>query len=125
MLMGVRKVFIHLNVLLLICCPAFVAKAETLYSIQLEASRQPNMAKFDRIRHYGTLYIEDAGRGLKRVKIGYYYSRFEAKRVLNSIRREGFNDAFIAPTTSSARNRNSAGADGGAETRPIWKWLFN
>ena len=82
---------------------------DNTYTIQLEASKQPDLNRYSTIEQYGVLYTEETNRGLVRVRIGNYDSTSEAKSALGQIKSQGFNDAYITVTS----------ADAGATSQPL------
>ncbi len=73
------------------------ANNQSVYFIQLAAlfSNKANLQEFNRVATLGNLYkiYESAA---TKIKLGYYYDEFEAKRILREVRNMGFTDAFIS-----------------------------
>jgi len=76
------------------------------YIIQLESSYRPNLADYDRIRQYGPVYTkkDTTGRNLTYVRMGNYNSHAAARQMLEKVRAEGFNDAYIIRTRQTAQS---------------------
>jgi len=72
------------------------AAKETLYAIQLGASNQPDMKRYNKVKSYGYLYTVDAQNGMLRVMLGTYTSKSKANAVLKKVKSRGFKDAFIS-----------------------------
>ncbi len=66
------------------------------YAIQLGASAQPDMARYNKVKRYGYLYTVDAGNGMQRVMLGRFTSRAKADKALRSVKAKGFKDAFVS-----------------------------
>lgn len=73
-----------------------VTSAESVYFIQLAAlSRSKgNFGQFKKLTALGNIYKIYIG-GKTKVKLGYFNDRWEAERILNTVRSKGFSDAFI------------------------------
>lgn len=72
------------------------AAKETLYSIQLGASSQPDMKRYQKVKSYGYLYTVDAQNGMLRVMLGTFTSKSKANKTLAKVKSRGFKDAFIS-----------------------------
>lgn len=66
------------------------------YAIQLGASAQPDMARYNKVKRYGHLYTVDAGNGMQRVMLGRFTSKAKADKALRSVKAKGFKDAFVS-----------------------------
>ncbi len=88
-----------------------------IYAIQLESSRNPEMRDYAPIRKYGKLYTyrEISGKHLRRVRLGYYQSRDQARKILEKIRSMGFKQAYIT------RIKRHPGSTAAASTQPLAK----
>jgi len=68
-----------------------------VYFIQLAAffTTEAKVGRFDVLTDYGNIYkIKEAS--ATKVKLGYYYDEYEAKRILQLVKNMGFTDAFIS-----------------------------
>ena len=68
-----------------------------VYFIQLAAffQSEAKVGQFDVLTDYGNIYkIKEAS--ATKVKLGYYYDEYEAKRILQLVKNMGFTDAFIS-----------------------------
>ncbi len=72
------------------------AAKETLYAIQLGASNQPDMKRYNKVKNYGYIYTVDAQNGMLRVMLGSYTSKSKANVALKKVKSRGFKDAFIS-----------------------------
>jgi len=69
---------------------------EKVFFIQLAAffSTDGNMDKFQNVAQYGNIYRIFKANSTK-VKLGYFYDRYQADQVLAQVRASGFSDAFV------------------------------
>ncbi len=67
-----------------------------VYFIQVAAlaNSRGNVSTFDRLTSYGNLYKVYKSNSTK-IRLGYYYDRDEATKILSSVKSMGYNDAFI------------------------------
>jgi len=68
-----------------------------VYFIQLAAffKQEATVGQFSALADYGNLYkIKEAS--ATKVKLGYYYDEYEAKRILQLVKNMGYTDAFIS-----------------------------
>lgn len=68
-----------------------------VYFIQLAAffTQEATVGQFSSLADYGNLYkIKEAS--ATKVKLGYYYDEYEAKRILQLVKNMGYTDAFIS-----------------------------
>ncbi len=79
-----------------VAAPAFSSQ----YAVQLEASKSPNLNRFESLKVYGQLYTVDANNGYTRTRIGPYENKNKALEVLKEVHAAGFQDAFIAKQKS-------------------------
>lgn len=69
---------------------------DVMYAIQLGASNQPDMARYNKVKRYGHLYTIDANNGMQRIMLGTFTSRSKADKALKSVKAKGFKDAFVS-----------------------------
>jgi len=76
-----------------------------MYFIQLAAffKSEANVVDFSNLSEYGNLYKIRESNATK-VKLGYYYDEYEAKRILSLVRNMGYKDAFISLTAIDTKN---------------------
>ena len=70
----------------------------TAYRIQISAERNfdPNAGRYETVRNIGNLSSEPVpGRSLRRVTVGYFLDEAAAKEALETVRRNGFSEAFV------------------------------
>lgn len=82
-----------------------ITTGKPMYFIQLAAffKSEANVVDFSNLSEFGNLYkIKEAN--ATKVKLGYYYDEYEAKRILSLVRSKGYKDAFISLTAIDTRN---------------------
>lgn len=94
---------IRLFFLFLVISSGSFAAEKALFSIQIAATKSHSLAFFKRTTNYDTLYADDRGSGLIKIKLGSYGSHEAATKHLTKIRKNGFPDAFITPYTKKIR----------------------
>ncbi len=82
-----------------------ITTGKPMYFIQLAAffKSEANVVDFSNLSEYGNLYKIKESNATK-VKLGYYYDEYEAKRILSLVRNKGYKDAFISLTAIDTRN---------------------
>jgi len=73
-----------------------VNNGEKVFFIQLAAffSSQGNMSNFERVAQFGNIYRIFQANSTK-IKLGYFYDRYQADQILSQVRANGFSDAFV------------------------------
>lgn len=66
------------------------------YAVQLEASKSPDIKRFQALSVYGKLYTVTAENGYVRTRLGPYDSKGKALDVLEQVHQAGYTDAFLA-----------------------------
>ena len=76
-----------------------------VYFIQLAAlySSGGNVLPYKNLIDYGNIY-KSQGSSVTKIKLGYFYDKYEADRILAQVKSKGFSDAFI--TTDVLNNGN-------------------
>lgn len=74
------------------------------YAVQLEASKSPDIGRYESLSAYGKLYTIAADNGYTRTRLGPYASKTKALEVLDNVRAAGFTDAFIAKQQSGTKS---------------------
>ena len=84
------------------------------YAVQLEASKTPQLARFEHLGTHGELYTVAADNGYIRTRLGPYEQKSDAMTVLAQVHNAGFTQAFVAKeqnqsnkTTHSSSNTHS------------------
>lgn len=82
-----------------------LSTGKPVYFIQLAAifKNDAKVGEFDILTDYGNIYKIKEASAIK-VKLGYYYDEYEAKRILQLVRNMGFTDAFISLSPIDTRN---------------------
>ena len=89
--------------LLLLLTASWITLADsTHFSVQVAATKNPDLARFREVTEFGSLYTEETGEGLIRVKVGSYASRAEAEQALSGVQARGFTGAFITSATGQS-----------------------
>lgn len=87
------------------------------YKIQVGAYKTIAKGKFDNLNDVGSVYLEDAGKGMKRIIVGDFADREKAEETLAKIKGLGYNQAYIITQTIETEapptNSNSAAATNG------------
>ncbi len=90
-----------------VCCLAFVFfnnqstsaspqnGSDQIYLIQLAASSDPDLKKFNNVKRYGYVYTSTTNTGIQKILLGSYKSKSSAKSVLTKVKAKGYKDAFI------------------------------
>jgi hypothetical protein len=69
---------------------------DRIYKIRLVSLQgQVIYEKFDKVRKYGVLEMEPSENGFTRVYLGTYIGKNTAQRVLNLVKRKGFQGAYL------------------------------
>lgn len=71
------------------------------YAVQLEASKSPDLNRYEALSVHGKLYTEVADNGYTRTRLGPYENKTKALDVLDKVRTAGYTDAFIAKQQKS------------------------
>ena len=66
------------------------------YAVQLEASKLPDVKRYEALRVHGNLYLTAGDNGYTRTRLGPYEHKDEALDVLQKVRAAGYADAFLA-----------------------------
>lgn len=91
-----------LRLLTLVAGSALVtASWASQYAIQLEASKSPNLDRYQALSVHGKLYTVVANNGYTRTRLGPYKNKDQALAVLDKVHAAGYLDAFIAKHQSS------------------------
>lgn len=99
----------------------------TIYKIQLGAYKEIPTEKFDNLSGVFPTYLEDSGKGLKRIIVGDYPSREKAEKVLEKLIEMGHAGAFIltqkvdVPKTEVSKNVSNTPTTSSKKTEPVEK----
>jgi len=97
------------------------------YKIQVGAYKTIAKGKFDNLNDVGSVYLEDAGKGMKRIIVGDFADREKAEETLSKIKALGYSQAYIVTQTietevpattgnnAAATNGNGTGKAGAVE----------
>ena len=87
-----------LMLLILITAPALVTvpAIASQYAVQLEASKSPDLNRYQALSVHGSLYTVAASNGYTRTRLGPYENKSKALDVLDKVKAAGYADAFIA-----------------------------
>ena len=109
----------------LTCALQVIARQDTpgIYAIQLESSRKPEMRDYEPIRKFGKLYTyrEISGKQLRRVRLGYFQSHAQARKILEKIRSMGFKKAYITRIRHHLKSTAETSAQPPAKKIPTTK----
>ena len=65
------------------------------HTIQLEASKSPDLSRYAHLAEYGNLYKVNAGKGFVRTRLGPFVNKHVALDMLEKVQTAGHDDAFI------------------------------
>lgn len=108
-LISIMKLTLLLPLLFAISFNSFAGTGTPLFSIQILASENPDITHLKTSIGPKEIYTEKTSSGLTRVKVGSYSSRMEAEQDLNSVKSQGFSDAFV--TTYSGNKSTVSSKD--------------
>ena len=72
------------------------------YAVQLEASKNPDLSRYQTLHEYGNLYTISADNGYIRTRLGPYKNKSTALEILEKVHAAGFNDAYVAKKQNAA-----------------------
>ena len=78
------------------------------YAVQLEASKSPDLERYQSLSEYGTLYTIDGNNGYIRTRLGPYENKNAALDVLEQVHAAGFYDAYVAKKQTSGFTENTS-----------------
>ena len=90
-----KKILMLLSLVIapaLITVPAMASQ----YAVQLEASKSPDLNRYQALSVHGNLYTIAASNGYTRTRLGPYENKSKALDVLDKVKAAGYADAFIA-----------------------------
>ena len=92
-----------LMLLTLVTAPALITvpAMASQYAVQLEASKSPDLGRYQALSAHGNLYTVAASNGYTRTRLGPYENKNIALDVLDKVKAAGYADAFIAKQQSS------------------------
>lgn len=93
----------------LVAAPSWASQ----YAIQLEASKSPNLNRYEDLSIHGKLYTVAANKGYTRIRLGPFENKNSALNALEKVHAAGYSNAFIATyhgndITASAADSNTA-----------------
>lgn len=103
------------------------------YAIQLEASKAPELSRYQQLDTLGQLYTTPTGTGYTRARLGPFSNKEDALDALNKVHAAGYQDAFLAKenrdneTQSLSSNPVSSNPEDiynfDVKTLPVWQKL--
>ncbi len=99
---------------------------EKVFFIQLAAffSTDGNMDKFQNVAQFGNIYRIYKSNSTK-VKLGYFYDRYQADQVLAQVRANGFSDAFVTHEVLNTGTMELALSDSGTYSSSTYTNSYN
>ena len=93
------------------------------YTIQLEASKSPDLTRYAHLGEYGNLYKVNAGKGFVRIRLGPYVNKHVSLDMLDKVQAAGHADAFITNYLGDGSGKRNDIENFDVRTLKEWKLL--